>query len=228
MNAIAYHRVSTDHQADSGLGLAAQVATIEAYAKRAGHTITAVYTDAGISGAAGIEDRPGLAAAVAGLRRGDVLVLAKRCRLGRDQLAVLMIERAVAKRGAAIVSADGVGNGDDAASVFMKQVVDAAAVYELNLIKARTKAAMAAKRKAGQLAGEVPFGWTVDAAANLVEVAEEQIVLGRIMACRAAGISLRKIAAILTEAGVATKKGGAVWAHTTIKSIIERAAALAA
>jgi DNA invertase Pin-like site-specific DNA recombinase len=228
MNAIAYVRVSTDHQADSGLGLAAQVATIESYAKVAGHTITAVHTDAGISGAAGIEDRPGLAAAVAGLRRGDVLVIAKRCRLGRDQLAVLMIERAVAKRGAAIVSADGVGNGDDAASVFMKQVVDAAAVYERNLIKARTKAALAAKRKAGQLAGEVPFGWTVDAAGNLIEVAEEQIVLGRIMACRAAGISLRKIAAILTDAGVATKKGGTVWVHTTIKSILERAAAVAA
>ena len=228
MNAIAYVRVSTDHQADSGLGLAAQVAAVESYAKRAGHAITAVHTDAGVSGAAGIEDRPGLAAAVAGLRRGDVLVIAKRCRLGRDQLAVLMIERAVAKRGATIVSADGVGNGDDAASVFMKQVVDAAAVYERNLIKARTKAALAAKRKAGQLAGEVPFGWTADAAGNLTEVAEEQVVLGRIMACRAAGISLRKIAAILTEAGVVTKKGGTVWAHTTVKSIIERAVAVAA
>ncbi len=228
MNAIAYVRVSSDHQADSGLGLAAQVATIESYAKRAGVTIVAVHTDAGISGAAGIEDRPGLAAAIAGLRRGDALVVAKRCRLGRDQMAVLMIERAVAKRGATIVSADGVGNGDDAASVFMRQVVDAAAVYERNLIKARTKAALAAKRKAGQLTGEVPFGWTADAAGNLIEVAEEQIVIGRIMACRAAGVSLRKIAAILTADGVVTKKGATVWSHTSVKSIIERAVALAA
>jgi hypothetical protein len=125
-------------------------------------------------------------------------------------------------------AADGIGNGDDAGSVFMRQVVDAAAVYERNLIKARTKAALAAKRKAGQLAGEVPFGWTADAAGNLIEVAEEQIVLGRIMACRAAGISLRKIAAILTEAGIVTKKGGVVWSHTSIKSIIERHAAVAA
>jgi len=228
MNAIAYVRVSTDHQADSGLGLAAQVATIESYAKRAGSTITAVHTDAGISGAAGIEDRPGLAAAVAALRRGDVLVIAKRCRLGRDQLAVLMIERAVAKRGATIVSADGVGNGNDAASVFMKQVVDAASVYERNLIKARTKAALAAKRKAGQLTGEVPFGWVADAAGNLTEVAEEQRVIRAILACRAEGVSYRKIAAILTEAGHRTKKGGTVWAHTSIKSIVERAAAIAA
>jgi len=112
--------------------------------------------------------------------------------------------------------------------VFMKQVVDAASVYERNLIKARTKAALAAKRKAGQLTGEVPFGWVADAAGNLTEVAEEQRVIRAILACRAEGVSYRKIAAILTEAGHRTKKGGTVWAHTSIKSIVERAAAIAA
>ena len=228
MNAIIYTRVSTNDQAESGAGLAAQSAACATYAAKAGLTVIGTFTDAAISGAAGIEDRPGLMAAVAGLRRGDALVIAKRDRLGRDQMAVLMIEKAVSRKGATIVSADGIGNGDDAGSVFMRQVVDAAAVYERNLIKARTKAALAAKRKAGERTGEVPFGWRLDDAGRLIEDAAEQTVLTKIMACRAAGLSLRKIAAILTEAGIVTKKGGSAWKHTTIKSILERAAALAA
>ena len=227
MNAIAYTRVSTTDQAESGAGLAAQSAAIAAYAAKAGIPILGMFTDAGISGAAGLEDRPGLMAAVAGLRRGDVLLIAKRDRLGRDQMAVLMIEKAVSRKGATIVSADGLGNGDDAGSVFMRQVIDAAAVYERNLIKARTKAALAAKRRAGERTGEVPFGWRLDDAGRLAEDAAEQNVLAKIMVCRAAGMSLRQIAAILTGAGIVTKKGRSTWTHTTIASILERAAALA-
>ena len=40
-------------------------------------------------------------------------------------------------------------------------------------------------------------------------------------------MSLRQIAAILTGAGIVTKKGRSTWTHTTIASILERAAALA-
>ncbi len=228
MNVTIYTRVSTDDQAASGLGLAAQVAACETFAAKAGHTVTACHTDAGISGAAGLEDRPGLMAAIAGLRRGDALVIAKRCRLGRDQMAILMIEKAVNRKGAAILSADGIGNADDPASQFMKNVIDAASVYERGLIRCRTKAAMAEKRKAGRCTGEVPFGWTVDAAGNLIEVADEQRILELIRSLRDQGCSLRRIAAILTDAGHVTKKGRAAWTHTTIKSILERAAALAA
>jgi len=227
MDAIIYTRVSTNDQAESGAGLAAQSASCAAFATKAGMNVIGMFTDAAISGAAGLEDRPGLMAAVAGLRRGDVLLIAKRDRLGRDQMAVLMIEKAISRKGATIVSADGVGNGDDPGSVFMRQVVDAAAVYERNLIRARTKAALAAKRKAGERTGEVPFGWKADADGRLLEDAAEQNVLAKIMACRAAGMSLRKIAAILTEAAIVTKKGGSTWKHSTIKSILERAAALA-
>ena len=227
MNAIIYLRVSTTDQAESGAGLAAQSASCAAYAAKAGINVIGTFTDAAISGAAGIEDRPGLMAAVAGLRRGDVLLIAKRDRLGRDQMATLMIEKAVSRKGATIISADGLGNGDDAGSVFMRQVIDAAAVYERNLIKARTKAALAAKRKAGERTGEVPFGWRLDDAGRLAEDAAEQNVLVKIMACRAAGMSLRQIAAILTGAGIVTKKGNAKWHGETIRSILERAAALA-
>jgi len=228
MNVTIYTRVSTDEQAASGLGLAAQVAACEAFAAKAGHTVTGLHTDAGVSGAAGIEDRPGLAAAVAGLRRGDALVIAKRCRLGREALAIAMIEQAVSRKGAVILAADGVGNEQDPNGQFMKAIVDAAAAYERNMIRARTRAALAAKRKAGRLTGEIPFGWSVDAEGSLIEQADEQAVISRINELRAAGVSLTRIASILTTAGIVTKKGKARWYAETVKSILQRQAALAA
>ena len=142
----------------------------------------------------------------------------KRDRLGRDTFTTLGIEKAIAKRGASVISADGVGNGDEAADRFMRGVLDAAAAFERDLIKARTKAAMAAMRKAGKLTGEVPFGWTSDDAGNLVSEPAEQLVLSRIIEARAAGLSYRKIAAILTASGTTTKKGSTSW-KTSSKSL---------
>jgi DNA invertase Pin-like site-specific DNA recombinase len=228
MNVSIYTRVSTTEQADSGLGLAAQMAACEQFAAKAGHSITACHTDAGISGAAGLEDRPGLMAAIAGLRRGDALVIARRCRLGRDAMAILMIEQAVSRKGAVILSADGVGNTNDPTGQLMKGIVDQFAIYERAMIRSRTKAALAAKRRAGELAGEVPFGWVADGTGRLIEVEDEQVILRIIAELRAAGMSLRAIAAELTAAGHRTKKGKSTWTHTTVKSILDRAAALAA
>jgi DNA invertase Pin-like site-specific DNA recombinase len=156
------------------------------------------------------------------------LIVAKRCRLGRDQMAILMIEQAVSRKGAVILSADGVGNSDDPTGQLMKGIVDQFAIYERAMIRSRTKAALGAKRRAGELAGEVPFGWVADATGRLIEVAAEQEVLGLIRRLRDEGMSLRRIAAILTESNVTTKKGRAAWSHTSVKSILERAAALAA
>lgn len=228
MNAFAYLRVSSDDQVESGAGIAAQRAAVESFARSKGMTIAGTFEDAGVSGAKSLEDRPGLMAAVGQLRRGDAILIAKRDRLGRDQLAILMIERAVSRRGAVILSADGIGNADDPASQFMKSVVDAASVYERGLIRARTKSAMAAKRAAGERVGEIPFGWDLGADGKLVANPAEQLVIEKIRACRDAGMSLRKIAAILTDAATPTKRGIVRWNHNSIDSILKRAAAVAA
>ena len=227
MAAIGYVRVSTDAQGESGAGLDAQRAAIAAFAKKAGLDLVAVHEDAGVSGAAGLEDRPGLIGAVAALRKGDTLIVAKRCRLGREQLAILMIEQAVAKRGASISSADGAGNGNDPSAKFMAAIIDAASCYERNMIRCRTKAALAAKRSKGERVGQVPFGWQDDNG-RLVAVPAEQTVLVRIHECRAAGLSLRAIAGILTAEGITTKEGKPTWYASTIASILTRAAAVAA
>jgi hypothetical protein len=65
-------------------------------------------------------------------------------------------------------------------------------------------------------------------AAVVVAVPAEQLVLVRIHECRAAGLSLRAIAGILMAEGIVTKEGKGTWHASTIKSILTRAAAVAA
>jgi DNA invertase Pin-like site-specific DNA recombinase len=140
--AIAYLRVSTDQQAESGLGLDAQKTSITAGATRLGLELAHTFVDAGSSGSLAIEDRPVLLDAVTALRRGDILLVAKRDRLGRDVIAVAMIERLIAKRGARVVSAAGEGTDSDGpAALLMRRLIDSFAEYERALIAARTRAA---------------------------------------------------------------------------------------
>lgn len=60
----------------------------------------------------------------------DVLLVAKRHRLGRDVLNVVMIERLVERRGAWVISAAGEGSDDDSPTgKLMRQIIDAFAEY---------------------------------------------------------------------------------------------------
>src|SRR6187455_734469 len=120
--AIGYLRVSTDQQAESGLGLEAQEAAIRSAASRAKLEVVSVFVDAGTSGKLAIEDRPVLMEAVGALRRGDVLLVAKRDRLARDVIAIALIERLIAKRGARVISAAGEGtDSDDPSGMLMRR-----------------------------------------------------------------------------------------------------------
>src|SRR5215468_9979178 len=79
---IAYYRASTKQQGDSGLGLEAQKAAVEAYARQAGTRILASYREVE-SGK--LAERPELAKALAHARRSKAtLVVAKLDRLARN------------------------------------------------------------------------------------------------------------------------------------------------
>jgi site-specific DNA recombinase len=216
--AIGYVRVSTEQQADSGLGLEAQQASIAGAALRLGLELTRRFEDAGTSGALAIEDRPVLLDAVAALRRGDVLLVAKRDRLGRDVIAVAMIERLIAKRGARVVSAAGEGTDSD----------DPTAEYERALIAARTRAALAAKRRRGErVSGIIPFGYRLGADGRALEGdAGEQQTLATIRLLRASGTSLRAVAAELNRQGLLTR-AGASWRFEYVRSLLRQASTAA-
>ncbi len=221
MATLAYLRVSTDEQAQSGLGLEAQLAAI----RRAAGEPTAVYSDEGCSG--GDPKRPGLLSCLEALRAGDTLVVAKRDRLARDTFLALWVEKEAKRRRARIVSAAGEGtDSDDPAAVLMRTLVDAFAQYERAIIGARTSSALKAKRARGQkTGGYVPFGFRLaEDGRTLVADAAEKAVIAQVRQMRADGWTLRAIAADLEARGVLTKQGRARWHAEGVAAILRQAA----
>ena len=191
-----------------------------AAAARLGLELGDVFTDAGLSGALELEDRPGLFAAVNALKRGDVLLVAKRDRLGRDGVAVAMLERLTARKGARIISAAGEGTeGTDAASMLQRRILDAFGEYERLIIGQRTKAALKAKRDRGERAGNIPFGYALNADGRTLDAnADEQRVIGLLRELKAAGYTLRQIADELNRQGFTTRRGTA-WRHQYVAGL---------
>jgi DNA invertase Pin-like site-specific DNA recombinase len=216
--------VSTAEQA---LGPAAQRATIESWASRAGVIIAAWHEDHGVSGGRRPDERPGLTRALLALRehRAGILVVAKRDRLARDVAIALAIERAVAKGGARIVSADGTANGTEPGDEFMRIVIDGAAQYERALIRARTRAALRVKREQGLRAGCVPFGFAADEEGRLRICLREQEVIAFVTQLRSEGHSLREI--VRECRGRVRSRAGTALQLTQVVRILKAAANLA-
>jgi hypothetical protein len=57
--------------------------------------------------------------------------------------------------------------------------------------RARTKAALAAKKARGERVGSVPFGYTLTEGGKLAPEPVEQVVAGKVRELRASGLSLR-------------------------------------
>lgn len=219
---IAYRRVSTDEQAESGLGLEAQAAAI----RQAVGEPDAWYGDEGVSGKE--PNRPGLLAALEALKAGDVLVVAKRDRLARDTFLALWCEKEAKRRGARILSAAGEGtSGEDPAAVLMRTLVDAFATYERQLIGARTAAALKAKRDRGEKTGGTrPYGFRLAADGRSLEAdPSEQQALELVRELRTRGRSFRAIGAELEARGIPTTTGKVTWTHTAVRKLVGRQAA---
>ena len=219
--AVALIRCSTDEQ---HLGPEAQRAALAVWAERNGVEIVAIFEDKGISGTAAIDKRPGLLAALDALpqHRAGLLVVAKRDRLARDVMNAAMIERMAERVGARVVSAAGEGEGDDPASKLMRTMIDAFAEYERAIIRSRISAALAVKAARGEKVGGVQtYGAAEGIEAERTE-AEREIVAAVVKA-RAAGLSIREIAAELAAAGMRTRKGGEIQS-TQVARILRRAA----
>lgn len=224
---IAYVRVSSDEQAQSGLGIEAQIEAIRA---KMGEP-DMIIKDEGFSG--GKLDRPGLVELLEVAGKGDVVVVAKLDRLSRgDMFAAAWLEKEIVeKRKASILSAAGEGTGDDTPQGrLMRDIIKAFASFELAMIKQRTSAAvkvkMERKRQAGEKTGGiVPFGYdvvAVDGVKKLEENAGEQAAIKMMVAMRDAGETLRAIADRLQADGIAPKSGGE-WSAKVVRSIILRA-----
>jgi hypothetical protein len=107
---IGYVRVSSD---DQRLGPDAQRVALEQWCAAHGGQLVLTCTDRRVSGGAALDQRPGLLAALAALKRHNaaILLVARRDRLARDVLVAALVERLTERDGAEAQAADGPPEG---------------------------------------------------------------------------------------------------------------------
>ena len=188
MRVIGYSRVSTQEQADSGLGLAAQDDRIRKYCDLYGHTLIGIYVDKGVS--AKTRNRPSLQEALKQLRESPVadvggLVVTKLDRLTRSVGDLsYFLDRLFRPTGPALCVVDEFIQTQTAAGRMVAYMLTTFSQYERELGGERTKAALAIKKQLGECAGACPYGYKADADGKLVENESEQKVLRYIYTVR--------------------------------------------
>src|SRR5581483_1742908 len=214
MQVLAYVRVSSEEQSESGAGLEAQRRAIAAECERRGWQLVEVIEDAGFS--AKDLKRPGIQEALRMLREGDAkaLVAAKLDRLSRSMLDFTALMATATKQGWALVALDCAVDTTTPAGQAMANILATFARLERRLISQRTREALAVKRSQGVRLGRPR---TLPA-----EVAE------RLSRERQAGRTLAAIADGLNADGVPTAQRGKRWYPATVRHIARSAEAAVA
>jgi DNA invertase Pin-like site-specific DNA recombinase len=206
---IGYLRVSTEEQANSGLGLEAQRDTITRYADSHGWDVV-WYMDEGKS--AKNMDRPQIQAALGRLhpKKRDVagLVVAKLDRLSRsvpDFAGVLELARA---RKWSLVAIDLGVDTSTPTGELIANVMMSVAQWERRIIGERTSAAMQVAKRQGKQIGR--------AATPLPATTTE-----RLLTLQSEGLSVAKIAERLNADGITTALGSQ-WYVSTVATALNR------
>jgi len=212
---ITYFRVSTARQGASGLGIEAQQAAVAAYVAQTGGQVLAAFTEveSGKNNA-----RAQLAMAMERCRlTGAVLLIAKLDRLSRDAHFLLGLDKA----GVEFVAAD-MPNANRLTVGIMALV----AQQEREAISARTKAALAAAKARGTKLGGYRAGARKVCPAEGLQARQDtartfKASLRPLMTELASeGLSLRQIAARLSEQGIRTARNGQ-WTAAAVSRVLQ-------
>jgi site-specific DNA recombinase len=225
-DAISYIRVSSEEQADSGLGLEAQRQRIAAYCTMKGLHLAEAFEDPAISAGKPLASRPAGSRLLAAAKKNKaVVVVAKLDRLFRSVADDASVIADFDKKGIQLVA---IAEGFDMTNMYGRAMAQMASVFaelERPMIRERTRSAMSVKRSRGEcISGHAQFGWDFGAGDHLLENAREQKIIARMRRMRADGLSYRGIAVRLDDEGILPKRGKR-WIHTTVKSILARNAA---
>ena len=219
IRAVAYYRVSTQRQGESGLGLDAQREAVRRFVGAGEIVAQFEEVESGRR-----SDRPALDAALREFRlRKATLVIAKLDRLSRSVsfLSKLMDE-----------NVDFVAVDMPSANKLMFHVMAAVAEHERTLISERTKAALKAAKDRGVKLGGLRHDLSQfsqrgrEKALRLrIEAADSRAIeLGRVIAeLNDQGVnSLMGIATALNDRHITAARGG-VWSAGQVRRVIERA-----
>jgi DNA invertase Pin-like site-specific DNA recombinase len=201
---LGYVRVSTAEQAESGLGLAAQEATVRAECDRRGWELVEVVADEGESGKS--LDRPGLQAALERIADGEVagLVAAKLDRISRSVRDFADLLEWFSLTGAALVAIDVGVDTSTPGGKLVCGVFSAVSEWERDVIACRTREGLAALRAKGK-----PI--------SRAAVADNPELAARIRAMREAGATYQAVAHALNVEGVPTVRGASEWTVSAVR-----------
>ncbi len=206
---VAYYRVSTKRQGQSGLGLEAQQKLVSDFAKDNPIIAEFIEVESGRNDA-----RPVMADALAYAKQSDaILVVAKQDRLARK---VLFIAQLI-ESGVPFVIAD-----NPHADKFRLHIEACINEDEAEKISKRTKDALAAAKARGvKLGSPNPRAGALASAAVRREKSAQasEKALPIITSLRDAGASLRAIASKLNDAGIKTALGGK-WYAASVNNVL--------
>ena len=213
MQTIGYIRVSTEEQAQSGLGLEAQERMLRAYCEAKGIVLNDLLVDAGYSGKD--LNRPGIAELLRRVRerRVAMVMTVKIDRLSRRVIDTLNIVETLRQHDTAIVFVQEAIDTTTAAGKAMLTVIAAFAEMERNYISERTRSALAAKKARGERLGNPSFG-ALDGEERVHQVVRE---------LRDQRLSLRAIASALQDRGLLPRRARA-WSPEMVRRLLNRAA----
>jgi len=205
---VTYRRVSTDEQADSGLGLDAQATAIARTVQDRHWNVVAELTDVGISGSTPPSSRPALTEALEMLAAGtaDTFIVAKLDRATRSVADLCHILDLADRQRWDFVALD---LGIDTSTPMGRAMAQMAGVFselERKMIGQRTSDALQALKANGQRLGRP------------IELPDH--VRQRIVDERAEGRSLRSIAQRLTSDDIPTARGR-TWHASTVKAVLD-------
>lgn len=213
---VAYFRVSTDRQGQSGLGLEAQREAVARYVGQAELLAEFTEVESGRN-----NNRAQLGAALATAKRAKAtLVIAKLDRLARNVHFI----SGLLESNVPFVCAD----APEADRTFL-QMMAVFAEWEARKISERTKAALAQVKAQGRTLGcpKPEIGSAAGVAvlkAKASAYAERVGPIVREIQAKAGASTLREIGQALEARGVATPRGGMAWGPAQVSNLLQRLA----
>lgn len=205
MDVLAYLRVSTEAQGDSGLGLDAQREAIRLEAERRGWNVVEWITDTASGKSL---ERSGIQQALATMENGGpkVLVAAKLDRLSRSAIDFLSLVQRAEANGWALVMLDPAVDMTDPMGRFTAGILAQVAELERAMIGRRTKEALARAKARGTRLG--------------MPSALREATAERIQHMRDDGMTLAAIADTLNRERVRTPTGRGQWWPASVRQAL--------